>query len=67
MVHQNKKNYKCDLCKYSAFHHGDLRKHIECVHEKIKPHHCNICQKCFGQKGTLKKHIDTVHANLAFS
>ncbi len=63
MILASKKKYKCDVCDYSAFEHGALRKHIECVHEIIKPHHCNICQNTFGQNGTLQEHIYSVHAS----
>ena len=60
-VHEDQKNYKCDLCDKAFTQIWNLKTHINSVHEGLKNHKCDLCDKNFSEAGNLKKHIKSVH------
>ena len=58
-VHEEKKQFKCDICNDDFKSKHVMKEHIEKIHkgkenEKFK---CDICNAKFGQKGNLKTHV----------
>ena len=54
-VHEQLKNYNCNLCDKAFSTIGTLKKHINIVHKGLKNHSCNLCNKNFGQKINTSK------------
>ena len=62
-VHEQKRDFKCSMCDYSAGHKQGLINHIKSVHDE-KPEKSLPCPECpflpcFSS--SLKKHISQVH------
>jgi uncharacterized C2H2 Zn-finger protein len=60
-VHEQKKNFKCNICDVSFKSRQGLTRHILAVHEGKKLFECNYCEKKFASDQCLKRHISRVH------
>ena len=60
-VHQNERNYPCELCPYKAKLIIGLRKHIKIMHEKKRQ--CKMCDFTYtaSQKEHIDDHMKTTH------
>jgi len=54
-VHENKKNWFCKACPYSAYHKGHFLVHMR-SHTGEKPYQCKTCRKCFSKLNTATRH-----------
>ena len=61
MVHEGKKQFKCDICDYSFSCKRDIIRHVASVHEGKKPFKCDICDYSCSQKNVMKSHVASVH------
>ena len=62
MVHEMKRDFKCDSCGKSFLQKGDLNNHLLSVHERRQDHQCKSCPKAFFfLKANLTKHFKRVH------
>ena len=62
-VHENVRDYQCDICKKAFPLKGDLNKHVQTVHEKIQAFQCQLCNHAHSSKSNLRKHILTKFIN----
>ena len=60
-IHDNKKEFTCDLCDYTANVKQNLINHKKHKHLKIKNFTCDKCKKSFVMKETLQRHVSHVH------
>ena len=60
-MHDNIKNYKCDLCEYTGSRNDHLKRHQHDIHYKIKLHSHDKCEYTASQKGTLNQYNKTAH------
>lgn len=60
---EQRREFKCEICKVSFGLKGNLNKHIRVVHNKERPFECDVCASCFGLKSDLKRHRASVHPN----
>ena len=63
-VHENKKQFKCEMCDYYFSQKGDLKRHVTAVHENKKQFKCEICEFTCSQKGNLTVHVASVHKKI---
>ena len=64
IVHENKKNHKCDSCRKAFSLAGDLKKHItNTVHNGLKDHKCDSCAKQFSRAGMLFSLTERMYTN----
>ena len=54
--HNQKKLYKCPVCRKTFKHNTALQRHITC-HTGERPFDCTVCGKTFRQKGSLHIHM----------
>ena len=64
MVHEGRRDFKCDTCGKDYQTRNALNGHIKLVHDKIRDNHCNLCTKSFSFPGHLKRHILEVHKGI---
>ena len=57
-VHENKREFKCEICSAAFNSKGRLNLHM-IVHDNKRDFSCSICSKCFKRKDNLKNHIAT--------
>ena len=60
-VHEENKQFKCDICNTNFRQKGNLDQHVATVHEGKKPFKCEICDINFGRKYHLNRHAATAH------
>ena len=58
------KQFKCNICEYTAWQKSDLKKHIGPVHESIQQFKCKICDHKAAKNSQLKIHIKSVHEGI---
>ena len=61
IVHEGKRNYKCESCVKCFTQSGDLKIHINTIHKGQKNYKCGSCGKYFTQSSSLNLHIRTIH------
>lgn len=54
------KDFKCDLCKYSASQKSNVNQHVQAIHYKIRKYECDQCEYSAKRKDDLRKHIEVV-------
>ena len=60
IIHEGRKDHKCENCVKSFAGPQYLKKPISTIHEGHKDHKCESCSKSFTGDQHLKKHIPTV-------
>ena len=61
VIHEERKDPKCDMCGKFFSQTKSLKRHIHTIHESHKDYKCHSCDKSFSQPGDLKRHIYIVH------
>ena len=61
IVHEGKRDYKCEHCGNEYFEKRRLVGHIKREHDNIRDEQCNLCGKLFFTKEILTKHIKYIH------
>ena len=61
VIHEGKKQFKCEDCKISFGFKESLKKHIICIHTTARPFKCDICNKDYKFKAQLKEHNEEFH------
>ena len=64
MVHEGRKDHKCNECGKQFPTQNYLKTHIQYVCEGRKDHKCNECGEQFSQESNMKTHIQTVQAEM---
>ena len=57
----------CQICDYTTFFKGSLKKHADTIHSQLKPHKCHLCDYITSLKGNLKQHIEGNHSQFKLS
>lgn len=60
-VHENIRQYGCNVCTKAFAKKSGLDRHIITVHDKMKHWSCDVCDKRFGEKTLLTRHLK-IHA-----
>ena len=60
-VHLRDRQFRCDLCSFSASQKINLETHIKSVHLRSRPFKCWECPFAATQQGNLQTHIRIVH------
>lgn len=60
-VHENIRNFQCDICGHGSLTVTNLRYHKKIVHETAGQHQCDLCPEVFSKKPFLWKHKRTKH------
>ena len=60
-VHQNRKEYKCEICEKVSNSNSNLKNHIKVVHEGRKDFKCDLCDGEFTSAEFLKNHAKKIH------
>ena len=60
-VHEEKKMFKCSICKIGFGGEDTLKKHLLSEHEGKKIYFCSLCDNTFSSWVDLKKHTRTIH------
>ena len=64
VIHNNIKDYSCDLCAYEASSKGALFDHNKAIHSKIKDYSCDLCDYKASVKRYLKRHMAKHHSKI---
>ena len=64
MVHDNLKNFKCNVCDKKFGIGADLRLHVNGVHLKMRPYKSDSCSKSFSYMRSMKSHVNKLHGNI---
>ena len=59
-IHQDVKNFPCQLCSKRYNTIKSRNRHVKIVHEKSKPFACPKCDSAFVEKNKLTVHIKNV-------
>ena len=59
--HEGIKDYKCDMCGYTAADQKSVLCHEKSVHDKIKDCICDECGRAFSDSQRKRTHVRTVH------
>ena len=54
VIHEERKDPKCDMCGKFFSQTKSLKRHIHTIHESHKDYKCHYCAKNFSQAGVLK-------------
>ena len=61
-IHEEVKNFKCNICGKLFYTSEKLKIHTKGVHERVFiKDQCDICNKTFSSHGYLSRHIKSVH------
>ena len=60
-VHLRDRQFRCDLCSFSASQKINLETHIKSVHLRSRPFKCWECPFAATQQGNLQTHVRIVH------
>ena len=55
MVHEGRKDHKCESCSKSFSQSDNLKRHIQTIHEGHKDYKCKSCGKSFSQANDLSQ------------
>jgi hypothetical protein len=61
-VHDNVRDFKCNVCDFAANQKGNLVQHVKSNHDKVRDFKCNVCDFAASLKGNLATHVNIVHA-----
>ena len=61
IVHEGKRDYKCEHCGKEYADKKGLSTHIKSSHDNVRDEQCNQCGKLFFTKEVLRQHIKNIH------
>ena len=61
IVHDQIKNYNCELCEAKFYYEYKLKQHVETTHGSTK-YVCETCAKSYNRKDRLNAHVKKNHA-----
>ena len=61
IIHEDQKDYKCEICGKFFSEAEKVKKHIYAVHEGHKDYKCESCGKLLSKKQSLKAHTQLFH------